>query len=93
MKWRLFAGIAAILVATSALAGLIDEGLSAEEAHQIKRLAIVSGLGDVIHGRLFGSASIPLRALDLALACSLVRECQKSSRTMLNGGQARQNVA
>jgi hypothetical protein len=56
MKWRLFAGIAAILVGPSALAGLIDEGLSAEEAHQIKRLAIVSGLGDAIHGSWYAWA-------------------------------------
>jgi hypothetical protein len=67
MKWRYFAGIAAVLLGASAFAGLINQGLSAEEAQQIKRFAIVSGLGDVIHGRLFGLTRFQSKNFDMAV--------------------------
>jgi len=42
--WRYGAGIGALLIGASAFASWINEALSAEEAHQIKRFAVVSGL-------------------------------------------------
>jgi hypothetical protein len=89
MKWRYFAGIAAVLLGASAYAGWINEGLSAEEAHQIKRFAVVSGLGNEIHGRLFGltrfqrkvfDLTVPAWDLDAAVSKNLVEQIVASGK-------------
>jgi len=56
-----------MLMGASAFAGWINEGLSVEEAHQIKRFAVVSGLGDEIHGRLFGLIRFQNKTFDMAV--------------------------
>ena len=57
----------AILIGAPALAGWINEGLSAQEAQAIKRLAVVSGLEDEIHGRLFGLTRFQNKEFDVAV--------------------------
>lgn len=44
----------AVLIGAPAFAGLFGTSLSAEDARQIKRPAVVSALGDTVHGRLVG---------------------------------------
>jgi hypothetical protein len=81
MLRRTCAGIVAVLVGAPAFASWINVGLSTEEAHQIKRFAVVSGLGDEIHGRLIGltifqskafEASVPGWNLDATVGNDLV---------------------
>jgi hypothetical protein len=57
----------AMLIGAPALASWINEGLSPEEAHQIRRLAIVSGLRDEIHGRLFGLTRFQNKEFDVTV--------------------------
>jgi hypothetical protein len=57
----------AMLIGAPSLASWINEGLSPEEAHQIKRFAIVSGLGDEIHGRLFGLTRFQNKEFDVTV--------------------------
>jgi hypothetical protein len=80
---RYCAGILTVFIGTSAFAGWINEGLSAEEAHAIKRFAVVSNLGDEIHGRLIGltifqnrsfDASVPGWNVDASIARSLAEQ-------------------
>src|SRR5258708_37237415 len=67
MLGRACAVMLAILIGAPALAGWINEGLSAQEAQAIKRLAVVSGLEDEIHGRLFGLTRFQNKEFDVAV--------------------------
>jgi hypothetical protein len=83
MLWRYSVVMVAAFIGAPAFASWINVGLSAEEAHQIKRFAVVSSLGDEIHGRLVGftifqnktfDASVPGWHLDATVMNDLVAE-------------------
>ena len=67
MLKRCRAGIVTVLVVAPAFASWINVGLSAEEAQQIKRFAIVSSLEDEIHGRLFGLTRFQNKSFDASI--------------------------
>jgi hypothetical protein len=67
MLRRTCAGIVAVFIGASAFASWINVGLSAEEAHQIKRFAVVSSLRDEIHGRLIGLTIFQSKAFDASV--------------------------
>ena len=56
--------IVALVVASPAIAGLFTTPLSADDAAQIKHLAVVSALGDTLHGRQIGLTAIGNKAFD-----------------------------
>jgi hypothetical protein len=68
MRLRFFAGVAAVIIGSSAQAGLINAGLSSQEAQEIKRFAVVSNLGDEIHGRLFGLTRFQSKNFEMAVS-------------------------
>jgi hypothetical protein len=55
------------LASTSVLAGLFSTTLSDSDAKQIKRLAIVSALGDTLHARQVGLTVFQNRSFDAAV--------------------------
>ena len=66
-RWRRWGSsvIAAIaLASTSAFGGLFSTALSDADAKQIKRLALVSALGDTLHGRQVGLTVFQNRSFD-----------------------------
>jgi len=63
-RWGLLAIAAIALASTSALAGLFSTVLSDADAKQIKRLAVVSALGDILHARQVGLTVFQNRSFD-----------------------------
>jgi hypothetical protein len=81
MRWRYCAVIVAALTSGPAFAGLFSTSLSPEDARQIKRFAVVSVMGDTVHGKSVGltvfqnksfDASIPGWNLDATVTKDLV---------------------
>jgi hypothetical protein len=86
------AAMTAVLIGAPAFAGLFSTSLSAEDAHQVKRLAVASTLGDTVHGRLVGltafqnksfDASIPGWNLDATVTKDLVEHIVGGATGML----------
>src|SRR5258708_1186762 len=67
MLKRCRAGIVTALVVAPAVGGWFGTGFRAEEGQQIKRFAIVSSLGDEIHGRLFGLTRFQDKSFDASI--------------------------
>jgi hypothetical protein len=67
MLRRYCAGLVTTFIAVPAFASLFNPSLSAEDAHQIKRLAIVSVMGDTVHGNVVGLTAFQNKSFDAAV--------------------------
>jgi hypothetical protein len=94
MLWRFCATVVVVLIGAPAFAGLFSTSVSPEDAHQIKRLAVVSTMGDTVHGKIVGlmvfqnksfDASIPGWNLDATMTKDLVEHIVAAAKI---GGEA-----
>jgi hypothetical protein len=67
MMSKCFAAVMAALIAAPAYAGLFSTSVSPEEAHQIKRLAVVSSMGDTVHGKSVGLMVFQNKSFDASI--------------------------
>src|SRR5258708_24473639 len=61
------AGLVTAFIAVPAFASLFNPSLSAEDAHQIKRLAVVSVMGNTVHGKTVGLTAFQNKSFDAAV--------------------------
>ena len=66
MRWS-YCAVMAAFIGAPAFAGLFSTSLSAEEAHQIKRLAVVSSMGDTVHGKSVGLMVFQNKSFDASI--------------------------
>jgi hypothetical protein len=64
MKRFLLITVVTVLASTPAWAGLFSTALADSDARGIRRLAVVSALGDTVHGRLVGLTAFQNKSFD-----------------------------
>ena len=67
MRWQWRVIVLAGLSSAPAFAGLFSTSVSPEDLHQIKHLAVVSTIGDTVHGRLIGLMVFQNKSFDAAV--------------------------